>query len=134
MLMFISYCISCKKKKQKVYKYESFGVTIPAGYSIHGIDISRHQEHIDWQAVKDMRSEGNQLSFVYMKATEGSDWKDEHFERNWSETGRSGLLRGAYHFFLPGKPALQQAYYFQEHVNLKSGDLPPVVDIENYRW
>ncbi len=121
---------SCKKKKTKEYKYPGFGITVPGNFSIHGIDISRHQEHIDWSAVKAMRSDGKHISFVYIKATEGTDWEDEHFDNNWNAAGRSGLLRGSYHFFLPSKDPLAQAYYFQQVVKLKSGDLPPVIDIE----
>ncbi|MDN3719591.1 GH25 family lysozyme [Roseibium salinum] len=39
------------------------------------------------------------VAFVYMKASEGGDFKDGAFARNWAGSGAAGLARGAYHFF-----------------------------------
>ncbi len=45
------------------------------------------------------------LRFAYVKATEGGDWTDPRFEKNWREARRAGLRVGAYHFFSFCRPA-----------------------------
>ncbi len=37
------------------------------------------------------------------------------------------FIRGAYHYFVPGVPAKEQAEYFLKQVHLEGGDLPPVL-------
>jgi len=108
----------------------SFGIMMPKGFTVHGIDISKHQGVIDWKRVSHMKKDGIQISFVFIKATEGITRQDTKFETNWNEAGRNGILRGAYHFYYPSRDADKQADNFIEVVKLSKGDLPPVVDIE----
>lgn len=63
---------------------------------IRGIDISNHQAHVDWQKVA-----ATDVRFAICKATEGVSFVDSWFARNWAETRRVGLCRGAYHYALP---------------------------------
>ncbi len=56
-----------------------------ASYTIHGIDVSRWQERIDWQRVAKMRDNGIRLQFAFIKATEGEKLEDPYFSRNWQE-------------------------------------------------
>lgn len=65
-----------------------------------------------------------------MKATEGGDHGDDTFARNFSEAGKHGFIRGAYHFFSPATDPLKQADFFIRTVKLAPGDLPPVLDVE----
>ncbi|HND87798.1 MAG TPA: GH25 family lysozyme, partial [Saprospiraceae bacterium] len=46
---------------------------------------------------------------------------------------RNGMIRGAYHFFLPNISPKDQFKKFSNAVKLRSGDLPPVVDVEETR-
>jgi lysozyme len=108
----------------------SFGIVIPKGYSVHGIDVSKHQGEIDWKRVSQMKKDGIQVSFTYIKATEGITRQDNKFETNWKQAGRNDILRGAYHFYYPSRDANKQADNFISTVKLLKGDLPPVVDIE----
>lgn len=62
-------------------------------YDVKGVDISYYQGDIDWQVLADG------LSFVYMKATEGSSHQDIRFEENLEGALETGLAVGAYHFF-----------------------------------
>lgn len=110
--------------------YPAFGIHIPTNYAIHGIDVSRYQKNIGWQLVKDMQVEGISVNFVFIKATEGIGGVDEKFARNWTQASRKNITRGAYHFFVAGKNGRLQAENFIKTVNLKTGDLPPVLDIE----
>lgn len=45
---------------------KSFAIRIPASYTIHGIDVSRWQERIDWQRVAKMRDNGIRLQFAFI--------------------------------------------------------------------
>ena len=49
------------------------------------------------------------VDFVYMKATEGNDYLDPEFKRNWKESKRVGNSRGAYLFMTFCSPPEQQA-------------------------
>lgn len=111
-------------------EYKNFDIRIPGGYSIHGIDVSKWQDKVDWKRVKAMKVGDVKFSFVFIKATEGSWRSDVHFGSNWQNAKNSGLIRGAYHFFLPHINPKVQAYNFIRAVPLRSGDLPPVIDVE----
>ncbi len=105
--------------------------TTPAGYTVHGIDVSRYQGTIDWELLRNQASvDGEPLSFVFVKATEGCDLSDPRFAQNFSAARRYGILRGAYHFYRASTSAKRQAEHFIQHVKLESGDLPPVLDVE----
>lgn len=109
---------------------DGFGISIPGGYSVYGIDVSRHQGKINWKKVAESHGDGLYVTFAFLKATEGATRKDEHFDRNWQLTRKYGLLRGAYHFLRPNRPAEAQFQNFADHVTLDPGDLPPVLDVE----
>ena len=110
--------------------YPGFQIEIPNGYEIHGIDVSKYQQTINWKEVKDMDVQGIKIGFAFIKATEGIGNVDEQFRRNWLEAEDKNICKGAYHFFIAGKSGKKQAANFIEIVNLKKGDLPPVLDIE----
>ena len=110
-------------------QYKTFGINMP-GYTIHGIDVSRYQRVIDWEDVKAMNVDNIRIGFAFIKATEGVQMVDEQFRRNWVEAENYELPKGAYHFFVPGKSGLEQARNFISIVQLKPGDLPPVLDVE----
>jgi lysozyme len=114
-------------------EYKHFGIRIPSGYTVHGIDVSRYQSKIDWARVKRMQVGEVRISFAFIKATEGSWLTDPRFATNWEQCKRQQLVRGAYHFFLPNISPAAQAKHFIKKVRLQSGDLPPVVDVEEAR-
>lgn len=118
------------RKAVRPARYHAFGISLPAGFSIHGIDVSRFQERIDWDEVGSMRSGGKRIGFTFIKATEGRTRVDHHFKRNWNSAGNAGLHRGAYHFFLADRSAAEQASLFIRNVRLSRGDMPPVLDVE----
>jgi len=97
----------------------------PWTYPVHGIDVARYQGEIDWPAVRQAN-----VSFAYIKATEGGDHLDAAFRENWRGAARAGLLRGAYHYFYFCRSAAQQARWFIRHLPNQAGMLPPVLDIE----
>jgi lysozyme len=118
-------------RKAKLTVYPEFGIVIPVEYGIHGIDVSRYQHLIAWEEVKDMKVDAIQLGFAFIKATEGLDDTDPQFRRNWKKTKSNGIIRGAYHFFIATKDGKMQAEHFIKRVDLETGDLPPVLDVEH---
>src|SRR5437879_5059558 len=51
----------------------------------YGIDVSNHQGRIEWdRVVKD------DISFAYIKATEGGDFVDSRFSENWTDAMAAG--------------------------------------------
>lgn len=117
-------------RKAKYTRYEEFGISIPGDYEIHGIDVSKYQSVIAWEEVKNMKVQQIQMGFAFIKATQGVSGTDPQFKRNWKKAKDAGLPRGAYHFFIASKDGKEQAENFIDRVKLESGDLPPVLDVE----
>ena len=63
-------------------------------FPIRGIDISHHQQMIDWEALK-----SEYIRFIFIKATEGGDYQDPLFAENCNNAKKTGFVRGAYHFY-----------------------------------
>ena len=94
-------------------------------YPVHGLDVSHHQKEIDWPRVpKDL------ISFVYIKASEGGDWKDRNFQTNWAGADTAGFKVGAYHFFTLCKSGAEQAENFLATLPEAAEMLPPAIDLE----
>src|ERR1035437_7383318 len=64
-------------------RYTAFGIDIPMKYSIHGIDVSKYKNIIDWESVKEMNVDHVHIDFAFIKATEGLGNEDAVFARNW---------------------------------------------------
>ncbi|HEX8458506.1 MAG TPA: glycoside hydrolase family 25 protein [Pyrinomonadaceae bacterium] len=90
-----------------------------------GIDVSHYQGAVNWA---DVRAAG--CAFAFAKATESTSIVDPQFAVNWNGMKEAGLVRGAYHFFRPEQDGVAQARHFLQTVQLETGDLPPVIDIE----
>ena len=99
----------------------------PAG--IQGMDVSSHQGNVDWDTAW---AQGSR--FAYVKATEGTSYKNPNFNQQYGGSYDAGMVRGAYHFALPNvSSAVAQADYFVNNGGGWSADgstLPPLLDIE----
>ena len=94
-------------------------------YPIQGFDVSHHQGEIDWKKISPQ-----QYQFVYLKATEGGDFKDTKFQDYWLEAREKGMRVGAYHFYRLCRDGAIQAQNFINTVPNKANALPPVMDLE----
>lgn len=99
---------------------------------VWGLDVSHYQGTVHWASVAQKG-----YKFAFIKATEGDTWTDPRFRTNWRGAKAAGLVRGAYHYYEPGRDPQQQAEHFLSTVwpgsgqpLLAPGDLPPVLDIE----
>ena len=94
--------------------------------AVKGIDVSYHQEKVDWERVA-----AASVQFCYVRATLGKTLKDVRFREHFDGAKAAGLLTGAYHYFRPDRDAHAQAESFIHVVSsLSPGDLPPALDIE----
>ncbi|NEX00309.1 MULTISPECIES: GH25 family lysozyme [Pseudobutyrivibrio] len=98
-----------------------------AKYPVNGVDVSAYQGQVDWDTLS-----SQDIDFAYIKATEGSTFKDSCFEYNWKEAGETDLRIGAYHFFSFESSGEKQAANFIDSVDAIPMMLPPVIDVEYY--
>jgi lysozyme len=119
--------------KQRIFRYSNFGILLPADHQVHGIDVSRYQGSIDWNAVAAMNIDSVKLDFAFIRATQGVTYVDPYFKKNWQEVKNTRVVRGAYHYFNPDQDGLLQAENFISRVNFMPGDLPPVLDVEELK-
>lgn len=91
------------------------------------VDISHWQSgRLDMAAGKRAGVKG-----VYHKATEGTTWTDNFYERRRGEARAAGLPFGAYHFARPSKTdAVAEARHFLRFSAPQPGDLIPMLDLE----
>ena len=93
--------------------------------SINGVDLSKWQGNVNFEEVKQA---GN--AYVFLKATQGTQEFDPDYQKNIHAARAAGLVIGSYHYYMPSESPESQFEYFSSHLNIKNGDLPPVVDIE----
>ena len=93
-----------------------------------GVDVSAYQADIDMNVLKEQN-----VSFIYIKATEGSTGRDGRFAANWENAKNAEFLSGAYHFFSYDSSEKTQAENFINTVGTDlKGRLLPTVDVEYY--
>jgi GH25 family lysozyme M1 (1,4-beta-N-acetylmuramidase) len=107
----------------------SGNAVVPNVTQTPGFDVSHYQGTVDWAGAY-----GNGARFAYMKATEGTTYKDPDFNANYPNSYNAGFIRGAYHFATPDtSTGAAQADYFVANGGGWSKDgktLPPMLDIE----
>ncbi len=98
---------------------------------VPGFDVSKWQPHVDFAKAK-----AAGMGFVFMRASNGTNPANEQlFVPHWQGARDAGLIRGAYHYFVPSLDAKAQAQLFLSQIAkaLAPGEksyLPAVIDIE----
>jgi GH25 family lysozyme M1 (1,4-beta-N-acetylmuramidase) len=85
-----------------------------------GVDVSSHQGSIDWRKVA-----ASGVKFAFIKSTEGVNYLNPYFGRDWQASKTAGLYRGTYHYARPdlNRPDAE-AKYFVDMVNYWGGIAP----------
>ena len=94
-----------------------------------GIDVSRHQGRINWEELK----KNSKIKFVYIKATEGSDYIDPTYLENIRNARKHGFKVGSYHFLSTRSSVVTQFMNFAKTVKRDEQDLLPVIDVEKIK-
>jgi GH25 family lysozyme M1 (1,4-beta-N-acetylmuramidase) len=106
----------------------------PGGISIQavqteGVDVSSHQGNVAWSTLWN-----SGVKWAYVKATEGTYYKNPYFAQQYNGSYNVGMIRGAYHFATPDTTTgAAQADYFVNNGGGWSRDgktLPGALDIE----
>lgn len=93
--------------------------------TIYGIDVSYYQEKVDFSKID------STIKFVIIKVSEGGNKIDSKFKYNWNNCH---LIKGGYHFFRPQVSGITQAKLFLSQLQLDSGNIRPVIDVEHTRY
>jgi GH25 family lysozyme M1 (1,4-beta-N-acetylmuramidase) len=105
------------------------GPAAAAPSGLPGMDVSSHQGNVAWSTAW-----ANGARFAYVKATEGTSYKNPYFAQQYNGSYNVGMIRGAYHFALPNNSSgTAQADYFASNGGGWSKDgktLPGALDIE----
>ncbi len=114
------------------YRYEGDFLTCTAGETVLGVDVSSHQEEIDWKKVADA---GIQFAFVRLGNRgykTGNISADSYAIANLQGAAEAGLLVGAYFFSqaVSVTEAKEEAKFALEVLDGFSLDLPLVYDWE----
>ena len=112
--------LSCGAKKEIGHEHKQAIVN-----SSTGIDVSHHQGKINW---KEVRNSG--VTYVYLKASEGSTYTDPNFNSNLKEAQEHGILVGAYHFYSERSDIEKQFEHFKKLYPKNKANLIPMLDIE----
>ncbi|MEV8589403.1 lysozyme [Streptomyces sp. NPDC051180] len=106
----------------------------PAGGSAlaaqtEGVDVSSHNGNVAWSTLWN-----SGVKWAYVKATEGTYYKNTSFNQQYTGSYNVGMIRGTYHFATPDTTGgAAQADYFVNNGGGWSKDgrtLPGVLDIE----
>jgi lysozyme len=93
-------------------------------YPVQGVDVSQKQGRINWAAVS-----SDEINFAYLQATEGADFHDTTFQKNWEGTEKNHIRHGAYHVFTLCRLARDQASNFIAHVPRDAAALPAALQL-----
>jgi lysozyme len=127
-VLFVLLAASCARLPSAPIEGDSHphpGVNRARALPIQGVDISRYQGEVDFGR---LRAAGTH--FVFIKATEGIDYVDPDFTRNWRAAQAAGMPRAAYHFMFWCRTAAEQAAWFERNVPNDKDALPPILDVE----
>ncbi|WP_320777067.1 lysozyme [Streptomyces sp. CRN 30] len=103
----------------------------PTDRALHteGVDVSSHQRNVAWPALWN-----SGVRWAYVKATEGTSYRNPYYAQQYNGSAGAGMVRGAYHFATPNSSSgAAQADYFVSNGGGWSADgrtLPGVLDIE----
>lgn len=104
-----------------------FAIEPESKIKYQGIDVSSWQRKIDFESVS-----RSGIEIVYIKASQGKDYIDPYFERNYNEAKKNNLKVGFYHFLTARniKDAKQEAIFFSNLIKDKSIDCKLAMDFE----
>lgn len=99
----------------------------PERFPVRGFDISAHNGYANLEAASRAG-----FDFVFIKASEGADFRDENFVLNYQKARHAGLKVGAYHYFRFDRDGVEQAVNFLKVVGPRSLELGLAVDVEEH--
>lgn len=96
--------------------------------ALRGVDVHDKNGVIDWSGLA-----AADIQFAFIRAAYG-DRLDTRLSENYAGAKQAGLVVGLYHFYrqpLPAEAQRQAMLAAMDQVALGTGDLPPVIDVED---
>lgn len=115
-------CAANKEEERRRVEIRSLDYSAP----YHGIDVSRHNRHIDWAKV----ANDTNIYFVYLKATEGATHVDPAYKTYLKGARENGLAVGSYHYFRMTSTTHEQLENMKTNILKEEQDLRPMIDVE----
>jgi len=114
------------------FQYAGKYLTCLAGESVLGIDVSSHQEQVDWQAVADAGIRFVMLRVGYRGYEQGAIQADALAQENYLGAKAAGLQVGTYFFSqaVSTQEALEEADFLLDAIRDWELDMPVVYDWE----
>ena len=97
----------------------------PERFPVKGIDVSAHNGMMNLDAAAD-----DGIEFIFIKASEGENFRDENFVLNYQKARHAGMKVGAYHFFRFDVDGVKQAVNLMRSVGARPLELGMVIDVE----
>jgi len=120
----LRYAPPAEKKVRRAFVFPE-----DANDGVYGVDVSHHNGQVEWPK---LASSG--VKFVYIKASQGTNFRDPRFDANWRASANAGVVRGAYHFLGAEGDGAEQARSYLALIaksgGLLANDLTPVLDLE----
>lgn len=93
-----------------------------------GIDVSRYQKDIDWNAVKN-----SGISFAFIRVGSVKYGEDAKFKQNMLGANAAGIRTGVYIYSYATTPeqAANEAYFVLQHIAPYTVSFPVAIDIED---
>ena len=112
-----------------IFKNYSYSIDKGEGNIYNGIDVSSWQGYIDYKKVKE-----DGIDIVYIKASEGENFKDPYFDINYRNAKKNGLKVGVYHFLTATstEEAREEARFFHKVIEKKQIDCKLAMDYERF--
>lgn len=106
----------------------------PDDRSVRVIDVSKWQPEVDWTQVK---SAG--IGVAILRSSIDKDRADATYAAKNDAARAAGMIVGTYHFAKPGSQnradvvadATAEAHAYLKHADIRSGDMVPVLDLED---
>ncbi len=120
IIMLILMCFS-------IVAIKVYALSPASDLNYQGIDVSDWQGYINYAEVKN-----SGIDVVYIKSSQGSNWKDPYFELNYENAKANGLKVGVYHFLTATntEAAQQEAEFFVSVISGKQIDCKLAMDFE----
>lgn len=117
------------------FQYDGRYLTCLAAETVLGLDVSAHQEEIDWQAVAAAGFEFVMIRVGYRGYETGALQADAYAQANYAGAKAAGLKVGAYMFSqaISRKEAMEEARFALEQIRGWELDLPLVYDWERVK-
>lgn len=114
------------------FEYRGNYLTCTTGKTRLGVDVSEHQQNINWAQVADAGMEFAFVRIGYRGYTEGKLYQDESAEQNLTGAKNAGLKIGAYFYSqaISTEEAAQEAAFCISFLQKFDLDLPVVFDWE----